>query len=446
MKRKYTFRSLVNDLHLWIGVPSALILFVVCLSGTVYVFSKEITQWIDRDKYTLTTTQEPTASGNQGSPLAPLPIARLIDLVEKDRAGFKTTAIQIPASRMEAWTFSLSPKEIQDRKPGKENREGAKKNAGNKPENEKARIKNLWVNPYTGIILGDAQTSSSRFFNTVQQLHRWLLIKRETGKVITGVAAICFLVLEITGLLLWLPVKIRNWKKWNAWKPGFRIKTDAHAKRINFDLHKAFGFYSFLVVTIMAITGPVLAFDWYRDGFSKALGVTPSKTVPGKKTDKALPEMPDQVITPTLDQLVQKANTLYPYSGDMRINLPKDSSGSVNISKGRTGLVALAAVDRVTLNPQTGATLKIEPFSKKTTGEKIVSSVKAIHTGEIFGLYSKIVYFLACLIATSLPVTGVMVWINKRRKKARIASTQTVAAVQRDAVQRETATPDYRCS
>ena len=43
--------------------------------------------------------------------------------------------------------------------------------------------------------------------------------------------------------------------------------------------------------------------------------------------------------------------------------------------------------------------------------------MKAIHTGEVFGTFSKPLYFIACLLATSLPVTGIIIWLNKRNKK-----------------------------
>jgi len=48
---------------------------------------------------------------------------------------------------------------------------------------------------------------------------------------------------------------------------------------------------------------------------------------------------------------------------------------------------------------------------------QIASLIKPIHTGQIFGTFSKIIYFIACLIATSLPITGTIIWLNKLKKK-----------------------------
>ena len=41
-KQKYTFRKFLNDVHLWLGLASGIILFLVCLSGTILAFEHEI--------------------------------------------------------------------------------------------------------------------------------------------------------------------------------------------------------------------------------------------------------------------------------------------------------------------------------------------------------------------------------------------------------------------
>jgi uncharacterized iron-regulated membrane protein len=43
-----------------------------------------------------------------------------------------------------------------------------------------------------------------------------------------------------------------------------------------------------------------------------------------------------------------------------------------------------------------------------------------LHVGEIGGLTTKIIYFLASLICASLPVTGFLVWWGKKKKKKKV--------------------------
>lgn len=391
MKKKTVFRQVINTLHLWIGVPSALVLFIVCLTGTMYVFQKEIIRWMDSDKYKINST------GNTQSPVS---LDILVSSLESQYSGLKVTVVQIPEKSNEAWLFTLAPLPQKD------------------AEAEKAAIKKntkmLLVNPYSGLIQGNAHTTAYRFFETVIELHRWLLMDHDVGAVITGTAAFLFLLLEITGLILWLPAKLKSWKKWNAWKPGFNIKRKTGWKRTNHDLHKTLGFYTFLFITIMAVTGPYFAFSWYKVFLAAALGTQPVKKEAIVVTKEKQTDQPQYVLS--LDSALLQANLILSYAGDTRLNLPKGEKGSLSILKVKTGFFASAGTDRIDFSSN-GQIKKVDLFKTKRTGEKIISMMKAIHTGEVFGTFSKLLYFIACLLATSLPVTGVMIWLNKRKKK-----------------------------
>ena len=172
----------------------------------------------------------------------------------------------------------------------------------------------------------------------------------------------------------------------------------------------------------MAITGPALGIEWYRKAFHKTLGVKPP--VKGEEPPKS--KMPaDSLAKPSkAGEWLAMANTIYPYKGDVRIALPKGKTGSVNISKTKAGFMASAGVDRLTLDQYSNTVIKNDKFSDKTFAQQVSVMVKAIHTGEVFGLFSKIIYFIACLIATSLPVTGTIIWINKFKKANKKSKTE----------------------
>ena len=396
-KKKSSFRKVIHVMHLWVGIPCALFLFIMCLSGTLYVFNREITQWVDHSKFEVTVPAHTD----------PLPMATLITLLEKDQKGFKTTSITIPQSKTQAWTFGMQQQESNKK---------ALKGQGSGERKEKPKTKNFLVNPYTGVVQGDAQSTSYIFFNTILQLHRWLLISNhDIGGAITGFAAIMMIFLQISGFILWLPAKLKSWKTRAVWKQGFRIKSGSTGKRLNFDLHKTLGFYTFLFITIMALTGPVMAFDWYRTGFTKALGVTPVKKGADNELTSGIAS--DSVKTIPIETALAKAGELFNYDAVIKITLPKNPKGVLTIQKTREGFFASAAIDRVILDQYNGGILKLDRFQDKTWGQKIVSLIKPIHTGELFGTLSKIVYFLACLLATSLPVTGIIIWWGKRNKR-----------------------------
>lgn len=108
-----------------------------------------------------------------------------------------------------------------------------------------------------------------------------------------------------------------------------------------------------------------------------------------------------------------------PYKGTYRVELPSNKKNTINLNKYHTGFFASPASDIVSINVYTGKVQSKEIFSEKPFNEKIARSIKALHVGDVFGVFSKIIYFISCLIATSLPVTGTIIWINKLRKKAK---------------------------
>ncbi|WP_394364306.1 PepSY domain-containing protein [Chryseobacterium carnipullorum] len=40
-----------------------------------------------------------------------------------------------------------------------------------------------------------------------------------------------------------------------------------------------------------------------------------------------------------------------------------------------------------------------------------------LHTGSIFGMTGRILYLFAGIIATSLPITGFIIYLNRKKKK-----------------------------
>lgn len=438
-RKKNTFRKFMNDLHLWLGIGSGIILFVICLTGTMYVFAREITEWIDRDKFHVKYLPDGKT----------LPLSQLVSALENDMKDSKVTSIQIPEGEDKAWLFTFTPRDILSRR-GREEKDSKQKqqddkqrklegvaenkvkmeqgSTGNlkkksgdqnsganadqkKKMSDRERIKTFLVNPYNGQIQGDAKTPASKFFTTIMGLHRWLLLDHSIGRPITGTATLLFILIEITGLILWLPPKI---KKWNAWKAGFKIKLDAKWKRINYDLHSTLGFYTFLLLTLMAITGLCFSFEWFRNGVGYVFDAKPFAEKKGPSIRSGYPAG-----TPRhLNALADKANEVFPYQGSLRLNLPKDSVGVVAISKMHNGFIASAGTDRIYFDQYTGSILKTDRFADKRTGEKIVALIYPLHVGEVYGTFTKIIYFIACLIATSLPVTGIIIWINKLRNKS----------------------------
>ena len=296
-----------------------------------------------------------------------------------------------------------------------------------------------FVNPYTGEITGNSKEENGmrEFMSTMFSLHRWLLLdkietplfsritNRELGSKITGWATIIFTLGCITGMVIWVPQKVRNWKQ------GLKIKFNANWKRVNHDLHNTLAFYSLFLLLLMGITGPQWSFDWYRTGLQKSLGTyTEKKEAPAKKEKESekVEVAPIASSSLPLSTLIQVADTKLNYTGDYRITLPEKGDSMVAFNKTKIGFFAPAAADKISINGISGQPGKVDIFSNKPINERIAGSIKAIHIGNSYGTFTKILYFFACLIATSLPVTGTLIWLNrlKKRRKKKFANNASL--------------------
>lgn len=365
----------MNDLHLWLGIASSLVLFVVCLTGTIYTFKTEIQDWMEPTRYRITAYD----TGQRK------PVEELVQLVEATTQG-TVQRVTLVSKESKPYVFSVSSGE-----------EGKRPDA-------------VHVNPYTGEILGMGKGPGDEFFMTVFKLHRWLLLDSSIGRPIVGIATIIFCFLSISGLILWFPKKIKGWK---SLKPGFKIKFSANWKRINHDLHNTLGFYTLLLVLIMSLTGLCWSFEWYRNGLSSVLG---AKVFGGRNEVKPESVVQDKQSI-TLQEAMDIANKEMNYEyRTLAVSLPKDETAAFEVNKNDLARWNETVNDRVFIDQYSGAVIKKEIFADKSTGEKIASSIRALHFGDIYGLFSKIIYFISCLIATSLPITGIFIWLNKMKR------------------------------
>lgn len=499
------FRRFFYETHLWLGIVSGLVLFVVCLSGTILVFQDEVRHLAEPEKYYVKAPEGKTA----------LSADALIAKVEAAKPGLKVASITIPEKANRTVSMSLTSAEQGGERgasgpPRGENRERAERGPGNRgerpqrgergprPEGERGprpergtpgregnpdsraetaaagqgsrpgappqrsgghgRGRNtVYVDPYTAEIVGEGANKVDPFFMSTMRLHRFLWMTTtiklssdpsarpvNVGKLIVGVATIVFVVICLTGLVLWLPRTWSSFKKWRAWKPGFRIRLRKGFWPFLYDTHNTIGFYLLIPALILALTGLCWSFSWYRDGASQLLGdqifkqrmQRPEKIQPVEEPEKPL----------SVDEMIARQNKLTPGSGEMSISIPQDRETAMVIQKGGTGFFSLAIKDKTqwdrfrgTVIPveQYGKTIEVERFADKPLGAKIAASVRAIHFGNITGMSSKIFFFVVCLFATSWPLTGVVLWVKKlhtKRKKAKaaaeaVARSGTVSAI-----------------
>ncbi|EIJ38480.1 putative iron-regulated membrane protein [Galbibacter orientalis DSM 19592] len=369
-KKTYGFRKFINDVHLWLGIGSGIVLFLVCFSGTFLAFEHEI-----KDLFTEKMVVTPTENVKS--------ITELTSLVKNNVDG-ELSRVTLPSNAKEPYIFTIktSPKD----------RRGTA----------------FYVNPYTAEILKAPKSSADGFMMFMFRMHRWIMLDVPIGRPIVGIATIIFLILSVTGIVLWFPKKV----KWKNMKSGFKIKMNANWKRVNHDLHNTLGFYACIFIVIMGLTGLCWSFEGYREGLGNLIGAKIFNRGGGPKLEAKASDG----ATISLEEAIAISQQEFDYEGDTRISFPNERSEFYNISKNNATSFSPVTSDVLTLDVY-GNVLNKEYFNNKPLNVRIASLIKPLHTGEIFGMFSKIIYFLACLIATSLPITGTLIWINKMKKK-----------------------------
>jgi|SRR5690554_3192912 len=410
-------RKLFNDIHLWIGLIAGIFVFVICLSGTIYVYNTEIRELASSHLHKV--SPESTK----------IDIEKLSEIVRIE-SDAKVTGFTIPSSQSKSY-------QINTRKEGDNSRGGI----------------TYYINPYTGKILGNSKEESkvATFMGSMFSLHRWLLLdKIETpiigdlpnqklGSYISGAMTILFTIGLLTGMVIWFPRKIKRWKR------GLTIKFNSNWKRINHDIHNSLSLYAFIFLLLMGITGPQWSFEWYRTGLRKALGTyqeIPSSTALAQGTRNSKnADSKEQADKATITLLpissyLETVNTSFPYEGDIKVTIPAENEDIISVSKFKAGFFTPAAANQIKLRVQDASVQEIMIFKDKPFNERVSGSIKALHVGDVYGQFSKLIYFLACLIATSLPVTGTLIWINKLKKKkgSKVKVLRKPALVMRESI------------
>ena len=372
MNAKKVFRKI----HLWLSVPTGIFIALICFSGAMMVFEKEITELCRHDLYFVQEVKGST-----------LPEQRLVEIVTATLPDSVTvTGVKTFPEADRAWQVSLS----------------------------KPRRASVFIDQYTGEIKGRYERLP--FFDTMFHLHRWLLDpSKSIGKWIVGVCTLLLVIILVTGLLMWLT---------NRKKPltqSLKISCNKGWHRFWHDLHVAGGIYATIFLLAMALTGLTWSFSWYRTGFYAMLGVDASAGGHGRPATEQVaaprhqhPEAPDttEAIDGNRPHRHDQADGNRPEGSEAtdgtRPHRHDRADGNRPEGVGRHGNHSEAKAAEAT--PRSGS---------NDRAASVRSTIYKIHTGGWGGIIAKIITFLAALLGATLPITGYYLWIRRLRNKSK---------------------------
>jgi len=395
-KKPSAFKKWTGKLHLWFGLSIGLIIFIVSVTGALYVFKDEIENFTRKD---VIYHKEQNIAQKQILPIRVL--EKAVDNQVKEK--FKIHWVNVPIDKTMSYQFYWYEHNT---------------TAWNYFD-EFPIYKVAYVNPYNGKVLR-VYDEKNGFFQIVKMIHWSFLLKQDWGKYVVGIPVIIFIIMLISGIILWWPKNKAARKQ----RFSFRWKNIKSWKRKNYDLHNILGFYASIFALIFSITGLFYAFFVIQTMmyvvFSGGNTVYPDFS---HITTKAPLETRNHT---TLDKVINTVRTNYPDSYGFSVDLGHphmDDHEHPNFSVFVKHLsYSYHKNSSLIFDENSGELLHTHDMKDKNFGEKVVGANYDIHVGSILGLPTKIIAFIVSLICASLPVTGFLVWWGRRKKTKKAIS------------------------
>lgn len=372
-------RKLFGKLHLVLGLSSGIMVLLISLSGSLYVFSQELFAFIHQPLLKTEPVKETSVLPGEAWQLAEntlqSKLARAYYYQQPDRSW----AFSTYETADSAFTYF---EKVQD-------------------------YRTFYLDAGTGRPLG-ILNNEFEFFNLVKMFHWSLLLDTPYGQPIVGYSTLIFSLMLISGLVLWWP------KSKKGIKQRFSIRWKSQWKRLNYDLHNVPGFYAMLLALVLAITGMAWAFPTVRNLlYVAASGTTKA---PEQISVASSPEFQQGEEGSALDKAYGQLKQLYPGAYCFIISKPADSLGTLNAYvqelEGVYWKNASLAFDQYS-----GKLLKHHSHQDKNKGEILINANYDIHVGAILGFPGKVLAFLLSLVCASLPVSGFLLWYGRKNKR-----------------------------
>ena len=282
----------------------------------------------------------------------------------------------------------------------------------------------VFVDPYTGEVLGGGVAGLGGFFEGLRGWHRWFNVPAgaaRKGRAVTGAANLALLFLLLTGPVLWIPRRIT----WKSLAEGLFFRRGIRGAIRNLHWHYVIGIWSVVPLLMISATGVVMSYPSVGDRVFPVVGrLMPVEEVAGDPvTGLAAGDVVGQAEggVVQLEAVLATAESRAPGWRSIVLNLPRprDADVRVGVRTGRSGQpqkVGVLTVDRASGIPRSW-----EAFADGTPSRRAQQFLRYAHTGEYWGLAGQALAGLFTLGAAMMVWTGLSVaalmfsrWRQKR--------------------------------
>lgn len=360
-------RRLLYQFHLYLGLFAGAVFVVLGVTGSLLIFDHAIDETLDPALFTAQ------------SPGPPVPVQDMLDAAAGARPEAAPFRIIMPRhERGVAVVWSTLPED---------------------------EYLVTYVDPGSGEVLG-SQVWGDSLMTFIYKLHFSLLLDHE-GEAAVGVIGLLMLISIGTGLVLW-------WPGLGRMLQAFKIRLPARGYRLHFELHKASGFYTAILLFVIVFSGIYLVFPAQVTGLVGA--VLPVTDSPGDLQSTPRPDA-----TPiAADRAVAMASALFPDAALKRVILPEGSGGVYRIGLRQPGEVQQSyGQTQVWIEQYSGEVLAVRDYHDAAPGSRFLDWQFSLHNGEAFGLAGRWLVFVLGFVPLVLYVTGFTLWWKTRKARRR---------------------------
>lgn len=402
--------------HFYAGLLIAPLLIAMSITGGLYIFKNEILNtWRRQLVYVEPGLVRVPYQSQIDAALSLHPQATLVRLRAAPTPELATIVTLRPTASTSGAASHPAPAATQS----------ARTSATSKADAPRPTV-DVYVDPYTGGVLGQVASTATpeMVFATILKLHRTLWAGT-TGRILNELATSWSVVLLITGVYLWWPRK--TGRSAGVWTLRWKAKLYTVLR----DLHSVPGLYFVPICAIIVVTGMFYtvavgkvvhdaAHAWVGEPEEAAVA---SKAGAGFRAKTGLRDSAEQTgdapsppPSRSIDELLGVVREQHPDRFlSATFSTPRATSENTIAIKAINDIYRTYGPMRITdftLDKATGAVAKSVDGSQ--TAHFWHNWTYPLHVGSVYGLTTKILWLLACVMLVVLPVTGAWMWWERR--------------------------------
>ena len=383
------------QLHWFLGFVFGILLLIVGVSGAILSYEKEIMNVINKDTYTVQIPQ------NQER----LKEAEILKIFHEKNPSEKINSISFSSDLGKSISVNVA-------------KEGERRGV------------TTYLNPYTAEVL--PELVGKDFFMFVFRLHRWLAFEgtiQGVGKQAVALATIAAILLTIGGIIVYWP-RIKNGFV-KSLTFSFKHKNRAFLST----MHGAIGMWVVPFFLLMCLTGLYWSYDWYRSAMFTVFQVEqPKRAAPPQQAQGQGQGQKEQQANKTQngENRVQKqviayddiASTVNFFNSNVArdyrnasLRLEPSKNGTYTISYLFADATHFRESNSMEIDFKNEKIVKESKYEDKKLNEKIMSSMLPLHSGEFFGWFGKLSYFISSALMALFVITGYMLYYDRWKKK-----------------------------